>query len=315
MIVEKVSHRVSLMGEVLEKPVTGNTNAAKKPIDGALVRVIDGPFEGFTERLIVRARLIPQQDRVTDRLCAFLDDTSFSNAEKLQTAQILLDYVGLIYKAKRKALYGILNKKLYERLTDSTQDVAGILRGARTVFDTYLAGARVAVAHRPDCAWTTASGHFHFLDLPAGGYQLAASLPGSGTRFSFVESAAIAVPLEDGNGNSPAFAELELPSTGLRGRITKETINPETGETTFVPASLVTVRAKGRKEQAFSAMEGSNGGTFILNGLEAGPCTIETTLRDYANEERSVTLIQGEVYAFTEDIRINKKGSNHYSHL
>jgi hypothetical protein len=74
------------------------------------------------------------------------------------------------------------------------------------------------LAERPDRARAAPDGLYWFTDLPAGTYVVRATRPGSGGRYGAVaQSATVAV---DGSGAvEPAFVDLDVPVTGLAGRV------------------------------------------------------------------------------------------------
>ena len=137
-----------------------------------------------------------------------------------------------------------------------------------------------AMDERPDRTRTAADGHFHFMDLPDGDYTLSASLPDAGSRYGQREAGASVS--RDAEGNvSMAGADITLPPTTLRGRITDQL----TGD----PVIMAEVRVKGSGEHAFS----DGDGRYLLAGLEATDQRERTVLvaaQGYERMSREVLL-------------------------
>lgn len=121
---------------------------------------------------------------------------------------------------------------------------------------------------RPDRTRSAADGHFHFLDLPAGDYTLAASVPAAGSRYG---TATAQVTLTaDGEGRPLlATADLTLQPTTVKGRIA----GPDGTE----PVGLAEVRVAGSGERTRSAGDG----TYRLPGLEKGERSVIVAARGF----------------------------------
>lgn len=134
--------------------------------------------------------------------------------------------------------------------------IAGRVVDAQT--EKPLAGALVTVAAGPQ-RWEIRSGqdgHFHFLDLPDGAYLVTASYPPGGNRYGSAQENVVVS--RDGTGRiQMATADLSLPATTVRGRITRP------GGQGVVMAEIV---LEGSGERAFSAADGH----YALVGVEAG---------------------------------------------
>lgn len=139
-----------------------------------------------------------------------------------------------------------------------------------------------AMDERLDRTRTAADGHFHFLDLPDGDYSLAASLPGSGTRYGTAQ--AQATVSRDAKGNiTMATADMALPPTALKGQIADQA----SGD----PVLMAEVRMKGSGERAFSDGEGR----YLLTGLEAGERTVVVFASGRETVTQTVQLSRGSV--------------------
>ncbi len=142
------------------------------------------------------------------------------------------------------------------------------------------------MAVRPDRIRTAADGHFHFLDLPAGGYTLIASLPAAGSRYGTAEESAEVEHDPDGK-ISRQTVELRLPPTGLKGTIT---FSPQNGDA--VPVVMAEVRIPGSGERTWS----KGGGSYLLSALEVrSQCNVRVSTRDYGSLARNVDLSRGTV--------------------
>jgi hypothetical protein len=158
--------------------------------------------------------------------------------------------------------------------------IAGRVTDAETLKP--IRGARVSLDSGPE-TFTAADGHFHFLDLPSGQYTLKASLPGAGTRYG---QAQVTVPVfHDAEGNiSLATANLELPPTTLKGRITNQNGDP---------VAMAQVRVQGSGERTLTEV----GGHYALTGLEASKKerTVGASAQGYWESTRFVPLQAGKV--------------------
>jgi hypothetical protein len=157
-------------------------------------------------------------------------------------------------------------QRAWNRLDDPGIDPGEKLKAAQQLLD-LLQQSRRAEFDRPDRTRTAADGHFHFLDLPEGGYTLAACLPEAGSRYG--QQVAKAKVAREGDRLRWAFVPIELPATALEGRITDK----GTGE----PLVLAEVRVDGSGERAFS----DNQGQYRLVRLEAGDRMVRVSARGY----------------------------------
>lgn len=104
-------------------------------------------------------------------------------------------------------------------------------------------------------ARTDRSGHYHFVNLPPGPYELTAALPGTGSRFG---TAVRKVRLRRRAADVPPVAlELELPSTRVEGVVRDAESRPVAG------AAIVSAESRRR------ATSGEDG-RFVLTAVEAG---------------------------------------------
>jgi Carboxypeptidase regulatory-like domain len=129
---------------------------------------------------------------------------------------------------------------------------------------------------RLDRTRTDASGRFVFVDLPSGAYRVAASLPGSGSRYGTASGKA---QVKRG-GLAPAklaWVDLELPRTTVTGKVT----GPRSK-----PVRLASVQAKGSPGGTFTDAEGR----YVLSGLEAGQHVLLVRARGFEPAEQSVAL-------------------------
>ncbi len=135
---------------------------------------------------------------------------------------------------------------------------------------------------RPDRTRTADDGHFHFLDLPEGKYTLAASLPDCGSRYGSAETKNIAVKRDADGTITMATADITLPSTTLKGQITRKGAAPGAG------VVMAEVRLKGSGEYTFSDADGK----YVLNGVQAGNRTVLVSLKGYQPASQTVKLPQ-----------------------
>ncbi len=156
--------------------------------------------------------------------------------------------------------------------------IAGRVADAQT--GASLAGALVTLANAPSQppTLTAPDGRFHFLDLPDGTYTVAASLPGSGTRYGAAQ--ATVTVARDAQGNIKlAAADIALPSTTVKGQITGQ------GN---APVMMAQVRVKGSGETSFSDAQGN----YVLTAVEAGNRTIVVTAQGYQAATQTVQITQ-----------------------
>ena len=135
------------------------------------------------------------------------------------------------------------------------------------------------MVERPDRALAAADGHFHFLDLPDGDYTLAASLPGSGTRYGTSEAEAT-VSRDGGGSINWDTADLALPPTTVVGRVRDR----DTGD----PVVMAEVRVGGSGVRTFSDVDGR----YSLTALETGERIVLVSARGYRPASRTVMLTE-----------------------
>jgi Carboxypeptidase regulatory-like domain len=134
---------------------------------------------------------------------------------------------------------------------------------------------------RPDRTRTATSGHFHFLDLPAGQYTLTASLPGAGSRYGTADVKArvsLSRSRSDPDKITLVTADLALPPTTLKGQVTATDAKQ--------PLLMAEVRIQGSGERSFSDAQGN----YLLVGLEAGTRTVHVSARGYKATSTTVKL-------------------------
>ncbi|HEX6904111.1 MAG TPA: carboxypeptidase regulatory-like domain-containing protein [Thermoanaerobaculia bacterium] len=136
-----------------------------------------------------------------------------------------------------------------------------------------------ALQERPDRTRTAADGHFHFMDLPAGNYSLAATLAAAGSRYGSAQAQATLT--EDARKTvSRAQLELKLPPTTVRGTIKDGQGNP---------VRFAEVGLRGGPERAVA----DGVGFFVLSGLEAGKRTFVVSARGFKDLSRTVDVAPG----------------------
>jgi hypothetical protein len=172
----------------------------------------------------------------------------------------------------------------------SGQPLAGVrveITGGPPAFTSLLAlrarGAGdlwAAMAERPDRTRTARDGHYHFLDLPAGAYTLAAALPEAGSRYG---TATLPFTLvADSLGNiTMAKADLALQPTTVQGKVSG---------TTSLPAALpmAEVAIGGSGERTWTDGQG----VYRLSGIEAGARSLLVSARGFVSRSQPVTLAQ-----------------------
>ncbi|TRO82670.1 carboxypeptidase-like regulatory domain-containing protein [Trichloromonas acetexigens] len=141
-----------------------------------------------------------------------------------------------------------------------------------------MPGARVTATAGP-LSWEShsgADGHFHFLDLVDGTYGLTASYPPGGSRYGSAQVEAVVG--RDGTGRIQlATADLSLPATRVRGRITRP------GGQGVVMAEVV---VEGSGERTYSAADGH----YALIGVEVGVRRVRVAARGFQPVTGVVTL-------------------------
>lgn len=172
-----------------------------------------------------------------------------------------------------------------------------------------------AMPERPDRTRTAADGHFHFLDLPAGQYTLVASLPGAGTRYGQSKAMTVTVS-QDKDGKytyTPEPAELNLPPTTVKGRITTQEKGQNEEDQVEKPVAMAEVRVVGSGEHTYSDTQGD----YCLTGLEVNKengipkkriLELKVSARGYLDDKKPVELNQpGQVQS--ADFKLSRKSS------
>jgi hypothetical protein len=149
----------------------------------------------------------------------------------------------------------------------------------RLALQAQAAGPRwTAQAERPDRTRTGLDGHFHFLDLPAGGYTLRVSLPREGSRYG--TAAADVTLASDSQGLAVLqTADLALPPTTVRGKV----LDPD-GKA--VP--MAQLRLRGSADSTYSNAKGE----YALSRLEAGTRELVAAARGFQTQTKTVVLAQ-----------------------
>ncbi len=143
-------------------------------------------------------------------------------------------------------------------------------------------------------------GCFHFLDLPVGTYTLAASLPGTGTRYGTATTAALTVAHDGAGHATTAIAELVLPTTALTGTITHNQ----------KPVAMARIQIEANGPAVLSHADG----TYLLTGLEVWPTStpprplVQVVTRGYPTLAQGVQLRQGGLT--TLDFKVAENRSN-----
>jgi CarboxypepD_reg-like domain/Carboxypeptidase regulatory-like domain len=135
---------------------------------------------------------------------------------------------------------------------------------------------------------TDHNGYFHFLNLPAGEYLLAASLPGSGTRYSQVTKKVQLTNSSNGK-ISTVMMDMVLSPTGIKGMI------HDANDPKKIIAN-VKVQVQGSPENTISNQKGN----YYLLGLEAtksGQRTVTLVISaiGYQQLSQSIVIKQGEI--------------------
>jgi hypothetical protein len=149
-----------------------------------------------------------------------------------------------------------------------------------------LAGVRVRITSEDGFVvgetMTGPNGLFSFLDVPAGAYNLTASMPRSGTR-RVDASENIRVESDPDGRIKRVFADLTLGTTTVQGVVK--------GSGASNPVIMAQVRVKGSGERTFTDREGH----YRLSGLEAGKRVIQVTAPGFRKVSKPVTLSEAGV--------------------
>ena len=122
---------------------------------------------------------------------------------------------------------------------------------------------------------TGRDGLFHFLDLPAGQYDLNASVE-QGSRLGAAK-AKVRVRAAQSGALTPGYVEMSLPPTRIEGRV----LDPD-----GAPVRLATVRVRGESGSVLTGADGS----FVLRGIELGSRRLEVTANGFVPGGADVTL-------------------------
>lgn len=162
-----VRHMVSLAGRLIEEQAAEAGTKTQKPVADAIVRIVDGP-KLFIEKLVNRSRLVPDRDEQTRDLQILRDDPATKMNEKLQAAQMLLDYEWLTLRMGVQ-LQQTTIRILMDRVTNETDQ----RKKLRQVLDHILKKeSRTTQQQQTACRETANDGSFYFLDLPDGSYKV-----------------------------------------------------------------------------------------------------------------------------------------------
>lgn len=134
---------------------------------------------------------------------------------------------------------------------------------------------------RADRVRTAADGHFHFVNLPGGQYTLTASLLNRGSRYGTAQSS-VAVSVAANGDVTMAIADIALPPTTIKGKVTKQ------GDGVI---TLAEVKVKGSGERVFSNSKGE----YLLTGLEKGERTVLVSAQGCKTGSQTTQLTRGAV--------------------
>ncbi len=148
---------------------------------------------------------------------------------------------------------------------------------------------------------TALEGHFYFVDLPSGIYDLFVSLPGAGTRYGTRLIENVNVTERDGKIEH-AIADITLPPTGIKGRIVSAD-----GQS----ITMAKLQIEGSSLVAFS----DRNGDYLITGLEVWQKSqkssdsprplITVSAQGYQNVTSGIWLGLGEVESL--DITLTRK--------
>ncbi|MBU1232457.1 MAG: carboxypeptidase-like regulatory domain-containing protein [Proteobacteria bacterium] len=134
---------------------------------------------------------------------------------------------------------------------------------------------------RADRVRTAADGHFHFVNLPGGQYTLTASLLNRGSRYGTAQSN-VAVSVAANGDVTMAIADIALPPTTIKGKVTKQ------GDGVI---TLAEVKVKGSGERVFTNSKGE----YLLTGLEKGERTVLVSAQGCKTGSQTTQLTRGAV--------------------
>jgi hypothetical protein len=133
---------------------------------------------------------------------------------------------------------------------------------------------------RVDQAVARPDGHYHYLNLPAGTYTVSATAPAAGTRYGSSPAVQVTVAADAQGKITPGTADLALPPTGVKGKITTQVNAVSTS------LSMAEVRVHGSGERVYT----NSNGEYLLLGLETGKRTVRFGARNYQPDVRAVDL-------------------------
>lgn len=138
-----------------------------------------------------------------------------------------------------------------------------------------------SMVERPDRTRTEPDGHFHFIDLPGGQYTLTASLLSAGSRYGTAQ-VNLTISVNASGNVTMASADIVLPSTTIKGKVTKQGGGAVT---------MAEVRVKGSGERVFSNSKGE----YLLTGLEKGQRTVLVFAQGYKMGSQTAQVNRGAV--------------------
>jgi len=172
-------------------------------------------------------------------------------------------------------------------------DVAVMISSMPIAFQNWLSrralgyGAKwAAMAERPDRTMTSADGSFRFLDLPDGDYVLSLFPSTGAKRYGTVQKNAT-VSHESHGRIASIMLRVELPPTGVRGRVCAKMADPNAPA---VPIVMAKVRL-GSGESTYTDSEGK----FVLTGVFPGQEKVYFAARGYMGGCGDATLEQGTI--------------------
>ncbi len=132
---------------------------------------------------------------------------------------------------------------------------------------------------RPDRIHTSADGHFHYMDLPDGDYDLTAIWLNAGTRYGSGNSSTT-VSRDTTGAISMGMADMGLSPTRIQGRVVRA------GTTN--PVAMAEIRVTGSNE---SVLTDSNG-QYIISGIEVSSSDRNVIVKaaGYADTQVSIRL-------------------------
>jgi hypothetical protein len=140
------------------------------------------------------------------------------------------------------------------------------------------------LADRPDRKRTAEDGCFCFSNVPSGSYTISLTLPGGAHRYG-TTSKSFTVTRNAQNAIVPVIATIELPPTGVRGRI----MGPIQEVST--PLHLARVRVDRTGEQVHTRADGE----FYLTGVELGIRTVHITASGFDTKTTIAQITSGTI--------------------